>query len=83
MVGGANPWTVTHSIYSAVLMNVESTMKRGAHYPARAYHDDVDFPHICEDRQLVAAKCQWLFMHKVGDASCMARLQVSSSCCLH
>lgn len=46
-------------------MNVQSTMERGAIYPAKAYHEDVDFPHICDDKQLVAVKCQWLFVHKV------------------
>ena len=65
MKGGVDPWTVTHSVYSAVLLNVQSTMQCGAFYPAKAYHEDVDFPHICEDHQLVAVKCQWLFIHKV------------------
>ena len=65
MKGGVDPWTVTHSVYSAVLLNVQSTMECGAFYPAKAYHEDVDFPHICEDHQLVAVKCQWLFIHKV------------------
>lgn len=40
-------------------------MERGALYPAKAYHEDVDFAHICDDKQLVAVKCQWLFVHKV------------------
>jgi len=65
MKGGVGPWTLTHSLFSAVLLNVQSTMKHGALYPAKAYHEDVDFPHICEDNQLVAVKCQWLFVHKV------------------
>ncbi|DBB00174.1 TPA: hypothetical protein ACH3X1_014010 [Trebouxia sp. C0004] len=66
MKGGSNPWTITHSLYSAVLLNVHSTMERGALYPAKAYHEDVDFAHVCDDKQLVAVKCQWLFVHKVN-----------------
>ena len=65
MHGGPAPWNVTQSIYSMFLLNVASTVAARAYWPAKPYHDDVDFPRICEDRQLVAAKCQWLFLHKV------------------
>ena len=51
-------------------------MKRGALYPAKAYHEDVDFAHICDDKQLVAVKCQWLFVHKViGFSQCYCLLR--------
>ena len=71
MHGGVDPWTVTHSVYSAVLLNVQSTVACGAFYPAKAYHEGVDFPHICEDHKLVAVKCQWLFVHKVAGNLCL------------
>lgn len=80
MHGGVDPWTVTHSVYSAVLLNVQSTVTCGAFYPAKAYHEDVDFPHICEDKKLVAVKCQWLFVHKVAhNQACACRI-VSCMC---
>ncbi len=65
MEGGPAPWKVTHSIYSMFLLDVAQTVAHRAFWPAKPYHDDVDFPRICEDRHLVAAKCQWLFLHKV------------------
>ena len=65
MDGGPAPWKVTHSIYSMFLLNVKQTVAAQAFWPAKPYHDDVDFPRICEEKQLVAAKCQWLFLHKV------------------
>ena len=49
-----------------LLINVESTVKSGALYPAKAYHEDVDFAHLCEEKQLVVIKCNWLFFHKVN-----------------
>ena len=63
------PWKVSHSLFSMVLMNVKATVEKGAFYPAKPYHEDIDFPHICDDHQLVAAKCQWLFVRKVGELS--------------
>lgn len=60
------PWKASHSLFSMVLINVKATVEKGAFYPAKPYHEDIDFPHICNDHQLVAAKCQWLFVRKVG-----------------
>ena len=63
--GHVGPWTVTPSVYSMVLLNVASTVKQGALYPAKPYHEDVDFAHLCEERKLVVVKCNWLYYHKV------------------
>ena len=49
-----------------LLINVASTVGLGALYPAKSYHEDVDFAHLCEEKQLVVAKCNWLFFHKVS-----------------
>lgn len=65
------PWVVTPSVYSMMLVNVESTVTRGALYPAKPYHEDVDFAHLCEEKQLVVVKCNWLFFHKVRPQLCM------------
>lgn len=46
-------------------IDVASTVQKGALYPAKPYHEDVDFAHLCEERQLVVVKCNWLFFHKV------------------
>ena len=67
------PWKVSHSLFSMVLMNVKATVEKGAFYPAKPYHEDIDFPHICNDHQLVAAKCQWLFVRKVGALASLCR----------
>ena len=75
MKGGWAPWKVSHSIYFMFLLDVARTVAKGALWPAKPYHDDVDFPRICEEKQLVAAKCQWLFLHKVG--SCVFSRSVS------
>ena len=48
-----------------MLINVASTVKEGALYPAKPYHEDVDFAHLCNERQLVVVKCNWLYFHKV------------------
>ena len=66
MHGGPAPWKATHSIYSMFLLNVELTVNSGVFWPAKPYHDDIDFPRLCEENGLVAAKCQWLFLHKVS-----------------
>ena len=63
--GCPGPWTVTPSVYSMLLINVESTVKAGALYPAKPYHEDVDFAHLCAEKRLVVVKCNWLFFHKV------------------
>ncbi|KAL0047438.1 hypothetical protein WJX82_003437 [Trebouxia sp. C0006] len=62
--GNPGPWTVGPSVYSMMLINVASTVKEGALYPAKAYHEDVDFAHLCNERQLVVVKCNWLYFHK-------------------
>ena len=49
-----------------LLINVASTVTKGALYPAKPYHEDVDFAHLCAEKQLVVAKCNWLFFHKVS-----------------
>ncbi len=64
--GCLGPWTVTPSVYSMLLINVASTVGLGALYPAKPYHEDVDFAHLCEEKQLVVVKCNWLFFHKVS-----------------
>ena len=64
--GCPGPWTVTPSVYSMLLINVASTVGLGALYPAKPYHEDVDYAHLCEEKQLVVAKCNWLFFHKVS-----------------
>ena len=48
-----------------VLLNVTSTFEKGAYYPAKPYHEDMDFAHRCEDAKLVVAKCNWLLFTKV------------------
>ncbi len=58
-----------------MLINVASTVKEGALYPAKPYHEDVDFAHLCNERQLVVVKCNWLYFHKV-----MLHLANSSMC---
>ena len=63
--GNVGPWNVAPSAYSMILLNVASTVERGALYPAKPYHEDVDFAHLCEERQLVVVKCNWLYFHKV------------------
>lgn len=63
--GKRAPWGVTPSVYSMMLVNVNSTVTEGALYPAKPYHEDVDFAHLCEERHLVMVKCNWLFFHKV------------------
>ena len=63
--GHQRPWNVTHSAYSLLLVNVCSTVNQGALYPAKAYHEDVDFAHLCEEKHLVVVKCNWLFFEKV------------------
>ena len=72
------PWTITPSVYSMLLVNVASTVAKGALYPAKPYHEDVDFAHLCAEKQLVVAKCNWLFFHKVKlvmmQPSCMTSL---------
>lgn len=65
MEGRAAPWKVTHSIYSMFMLNLAETVAKHVFWPAKPYHDDVDFPQLCEERAMVAAKCQWLFLHKV------------------
>lgn len=67
MHGGPAPWKATHSIYSMFLLDVKHTVAVGAYWPAKPYHDDIDFPRICEEKGFVAAKCQWLFLHKVSE----------------
>ncbi|DBA91114.1 TPA: hypothetical protein ACH3X1_016078 [Trebouxia sp. C0004] len=54
--GNPGPWTVGPSVYSIMLINVASTVKEGALYPAKPYHEDVDFAHLCDERQLVVGK---------------------------
>lgn len=49
------------------LLDVKHTVAARAFWPAKPYHDDIDFPRICEEKELVAAKCQWLFLHKVSE----------------
>ena len=64
--GHVGPWNVTPSVYSMMLINTASTVKNGALYPAKPYHEDVDFAWLCEERQLVMVKCNWLYFHKVA-----------------
>ncbi len=77
--GCPGPWVVTPSVYSMLLINTASTVQRGALYPAKPYHEDVDFAHLCEEKQLVVVKCNWLFFHKVRQtylfALCTCALQ--------
>lgn len=64
--GCPGPWKVTPSVYSMLLINVASTVSLGALYPAKPYQEDIVFAHLCEEKQLVVAKCNWLFFHKVS-----------------
>lgn len=48
-----------------LLINVEQTVFKGALYPAKPYHEDVDFAHLCNEKQLIVARCNWLYFHKV------------------
>ena len=82
MENGPAPWKATHSIYSMFLLNVGLTVANGVYWPAKPYHDDIDFPRLCEERGLAAAKCQWLFLHKVCQfASATVLLGLLVACC--
>lgn len=61
-----------------LLINVATTVQRGALYPAKPYHEDVDFAHLCEEKQLVVAKCNWLFFHKVLGLTFVLHVSLSS-----
>ncbi len=58
-------WTVSKALYKVQLLNVEATVTAGAWSPPKCYHEDVDLPLMCEDRELTALKCQWLVCEKV------------------
>ena len=60
-----SPWSITPSVYSMLLINVEQTVRKGALYPAKPYHEDVDFAHLCNEKGLIVARCNWLYFHKV------------------
>ena len=55
--GLLRPFTVTHSVYSFVLLNVSSTIKLGVLYPPKPFWEDIDFNNLCEERCLVVLKC--------------------------
>ena len=65
-LGNPSPWSITPSVYSMLLINVEQTVLEGALYPAKPYHEDVDFAHLCNELQLIVARCNWLYFHKVS-----------------
>ena len=48
-----DPFGVTHSAYSFYLLNVESTVSKGALYPMKRYWEDIEFNHIVEEKGLL------------------------------
>lgn len=47
------PFGVTHSVYSFCLLNVNSTVSRGALYPMKRFWEDIEFNHIVDEKGLV------------------------------
>eukprot|EP00953_Heterococcus_sp_UTEX-ZZ885_P011365 6577-Heterococcus_DN1.PRE.7 len=52
------PFLVTYSVYSFILLNVKATVERGALYPCKQYMEDIEFNHIVDERGLIVGKCQ-------------------------
>ncbi|CAN0092916.1 unnamed protein product, partial [Ectocarpus fasciculatus] len=47
------PFGVTHSVYSFCLLNVASTVSKGAWYPMKRFWEDIEFNHIVDEKGLV------------------------------
>ncbi|CAM9617174.1 unnamed protein product [Ectocarpus sp. 12 AP-2014] len=50
------PFGVTHSVYSFCLLNVASTVSKGAWYPMKRFWEDIEFNHIIDEKGLVVCK---------------------------
>ncbi|PRP75493.1 hypothetical protein PROFUN_10671 [Planoprotostelium fungivorum] len=46
------PFGLSHSVYSAVLLNIRELKKKGIEYPVKQLQEDVEFNHMCQEKGL-------------------------------
>jgi hypothetical protein len=56
------PFKPTHSVYSFYLLNVKSTVAHGLYYPACNVWEDIQFNHMCREKDMLVLKCR-TFIH--------------------
>jgi hypothetical protein len=60
------PFTITKSIYSCCLVNVEETVKNNIYYPCRKMMEDLEFSHMLNEKNFITLKNQNFHHTKVN-----------------
>ena len=63
---GKGPFQVSHSVYSALSLNVKLTVQQGVFYPAKDIWEDVHFNIICVEKSLPVVKWNRFFHSKIN-----------------
>jgi hypothetical protein len=73
------PFSVTHSVYSFFMLNVEHTVDRGIFFPPKSFWEDIYFNQLCEEANMVVLKCRLLF-HVKKNLQVRNATQISVDC---